>query len=415
LEAIQTARTLPESASTERSGLLTAAAVRQIELADITGALRTTQAIQEAENRDIARFEIVAALLLRSEHKIAVGICNGIENTDTRDSALSSVAESMATNGDLESALAVVTRIEDSSSRSSTLLLVVLTQASLKKFESTNRLTAVIDRAPLKLQALCETATSYLDLRQNDAARETYLEAQRVAKTAHLASHRLIVLQAKLGEMPQALVAATEVSDPLERDRIVKEIVFWVAGQGRIREALVLLPSIKNDFEYAATLREIAIRQADTGDVVGGLRSARSIADHAIRNECLRQLATIQIGKCDCSGAIATLTQAVEAARRVDVGGGTQVILLRETAIAQTQAGDLDSATQTFRRANAAIEAYEDPHYRAKLIATVAKAQAANGLSKDVKEWARKQPMPMIRARALIGLVEGMLAIGCKN
>jgi hypothetical protein len=129
----------------------------------------------------------------------------------------------------------------------------------------------------------------------------------------------------------------------------------------------------------------------------------------------LRQLATIQIGKCDCSGAIATLTQAVEAARRVDVGGGTQVILLRETAIAQTQAGDLDSATQTFRRANAAIEAYEDPHYRAKLIATVAKAQAANGLSKDVKEWARKQPMPMIRARALIGLVEGMLAIGCKN
>ena len=409
-EAIRTAQAL--DASIEAKDLLLAdAAATQAGFGDLSDALKTVQFLAEGR-RNFSRNEIIEALSAKGEHKKAIEVCRTIEQRDLRGSILCTIAASMAEKGELEQASLMVREIENAQERSLALLLMTLARLEARDFESAKRLAATIEKPMLKLRWLYEFGMAQLRANQSDAARQTYLDARQLEKAAKLSNPVfLISLQARIGELREALAAAEALDDPLERDRTMKDIALWLADNRQTTEAIRLLAKIENEFEQAETRMKLAIRQAKNGEIDEGLRTAKTVLMPSFRSQAFREIARHQFAKDDRNGAKASLVEALKSANELMPGGGTDIIVLREVAAAQAQTADLDAARQTFQQALKKTEAYPDLSYQAELIRQIAEAESLNGLSQDAKVWALKLPSPEIRFGALIGVVDAQLAL----
>src|SRR4029077_5337803 len=182
-------------------------------------------------------------------HKKALEVCRNMENADLREMNLSAVARATARHGDLEAALSIAKGLEKSKSHASTLLMMALMRLEARDIEAAQRLTLTIENPELKSAGLCEIAKAQLDSKQNDEARQTYLEARQLANTAKLtkAPGRLIILQAKLGDLQDALAALDALEDPAVRVGIAKQIMLWLAEKGQIAQAVRLISRIRED------------------------------------------------------------------------------------------------------------------------------------------------------------------------
>lgn len=402
-EAIRISQGFAE-ASEERRILLGRLAARQAELDDFPGAVATLQLIP-VERRDFGRYEVFTVLVDCGKHQQAIELSHGFPG-DEWEGYLPLVAYSMASRGELDAAVALRDGMKNPIHRRMALLLMIQARLEVRDIKSARRLTATIELPAHKLRALRDIANAELKMGMSDAARQTYLEAKQLAKSANLPSTMLIVLQAQFGELEEALAAAETVEDP---HWIWTEISLWLAGQGRYADAFRTAEKIKNEFGRNHTLEEIAVLQAKAGDIAGGLKTARSLPDAYFRSVALREIAKVRFAKEDRDGAKANLVEAVEAAGAVKAGGGTNVIVLWETAVAQAEMADAEAAAKTFQLALKATESYTKLDYRGSLAREVVQAAAVNALSKEALEWASKLPEPEVRIPALLGIADGLL------
>lgn len=295
-ESMTAIRALGDISGSERAYLPANVAMRQAEIDDLPGALETITSIPEANIRGLARVFVIDILLTRGAHQQAVDICRDIENVDVREGQLSSVAESKARNGDLEAALSIVKELEKSKNHEVTLVLVALASLEAGDIESAQRLTSMIENPLPKLRVLCEIADAQLNARQNDTARQTYREAQQLANTAKLTNvpALLVFLQAKLGDVQDALAVVDILDDPAIRIGIAKQIILWLAKKGQIAQAVSLVSRISDDPHKDDTLRELAVFQAKAGEIKAGLDAARSLQQAYARSYAFREIAEVQ-------------------------------------------------------------------------------------------------------------------------
>jgi hypothetical protein len=141
------------------------------------------------------------------------------------------------------------------------------------------------------------------------------------------------------------------------------------AAQAALREAMAVaanigpLKNLINDTPAAnadRAFREIAVAQADTGDVKGALATASSRGSDDWRSETLAAIAPIQARTGDIPGALATV----------------------RSIPAATPAAEADAAIASF--------------------------QARSGDSRAALDWATKLELPTARVFALIGIAEGL-------
>ena len=411
-ESIAAIRTLGDISGPENVRLPGVVAIRQAEIDDLSGALQTIKSIPDAGTRDFARNGVIEVLLAHGAHKQALDVSRSIENAFMRELNLSFVAEAKARHGDLDAALSIVNELEKSEQHASAMTMLILARLQAGDVESAQQLTSTIDNSLHKLRALYEIAKAQLAAQKNDAARQTYREAQQLAIKAKLPKVPgvLVVLQAQLGDVQGALAAVDALDDPAERTGITKQILLWLAGEGQIAQAVGLVPKIKDDPRKDHTLRELAVFLAKAGEIAAGLETASRLEDAYARSYAFREIAKVQFEKGNHVGAKTSLAEALKATVNFPVGGGTNVIMLQEVAAAQAQTGDVEAARRTFLDALKTTESYPDLSYRGQLAGDIAKAEAAAGLADAAAEWALKPSSPGMRAPALLGVVDGILA-----
>ena len=412
-ESMTAIRALGDISGSERAFLPANVAICQAEIDDLPGALQTIKSIPEANVRGFARVFVIDTLLTRGAHQQALEVSRGIENADVRERRLSSVAECKSRNGDLQAALSIVKELEKSKNHEVALVLVALARLEAGDIESAQRLASTIENSLPKFRVLCEIANAQLEAKQDDAARHTFREAQQLANTAKLTKPlvHLVVLQAKLGDLQGAMAVVDTLDDPAIRIGIAKQVILWLAEKEQIAQAVSLVSRIRDDPHKDDTLRELAVFQAKAGEIKAGLDAARSLQQAYARSYAFREIAKVQFEKGNRDGAKASLAEALKATVNFPVGGGTNVILVQEVAAAQAETGDAEAARQTFLLALTTTESYPDLSYRGQLAGNIAKAEAAAGLADAAAQWALKLPSPEMRVPALLGVVDGLLAM----
>ena len=113
-------------------------------------------------------------------------------------------------------------------------------------------------------------------------------------------------------------------------------------------------------------LKDIALAQAEAGDITSALSTAQSIDDAKVRDEALRNIASALAKSGNVSGAL-------DAARSIDRASPFGWRVLRGIILAQAKSGDIDGAFTTAR----SIIDHEIPYARA--LETITSAQAEAG------------------------------------
>ena len=118
------------------------------------------------------------------------------------------------------------------------------------------------------------------------------------------------------------------------------------------------------NIDHAGALGDIAVAQAEAGDMDGAFATARSIDNAGLRAWALRYIVVAQAEAGDMDGAFATARSIDDAWYRAGALG--------DIAEAQAEAGDMDGAFATAR-------SIDDAWYRAGALGDIAEAQAEAG------------------------------------
>jgi tetratricopeptide (TPR) repeat protein len=149
--------------------------------------------------------------------------------------------------------------------------------------------------------------------------------------------------------------------------------------------------------------RIVVWAQAKAGDIEGALETARRLTGGP-RAQGLEFIAQVQATRGDYKGALAT-AQGIEYPE-------VRATALAQVASAQRAAGDLAGAAKTFAKAvqvaHTSVPGLFDQAIARPLYA-VAYQQARSGDARTAWQWARREKSNFARARALLGVAEGML------
>ena len=139
-------------------------------------------------------------------------------------------------------------------------------------------------------------------------------------------------------------------------------------------------------------------------------QTAESIADPYRKCVRLRKLAVAEFEIGDGEDASTAIELAVAAGRKIEIGGGTDVIALTETATTQRTIGDRDGAAATFEIAIATANRYPEESYVAELLKGVASAQAGAGDVEAAVQSSRRQASALYRSRMLLGVANAIVS-----
>lgn len=394
----------------DRDGVLFWIVMAQNELGDFKGALETVERMASG-SRDGARMQIGLSVASAGQYQRAREIAKTLKDEFYRNAIFEEIAYTQAKSGKLDAALQTVADFEDERAAPAAgariLIVELLTESG--NIGDAIRVARLIKTPGVKLNALRKIATAQLDAGDRAAARITFEQARQLAKDENESSPFLVVLEARLRDIDGAVAAAKAFIDRSERNDTLRQIATVQARNGRFEEALKLLRLTEADMEMEFALKDIAIIQAKAGDIRGALKMLECARDHYVLSTSLERIARLQFKACDCQGGRASLLRAVEAAKSVEVGGGTKVIVLRKIATAQAETGDLNQARITFRQSLQATRVYKDEDYRASLGMEIARAQAKTCLTEEAVHWSCRSSSPIIRAYAFVGVASGIL------
>lgn len=220
------------------------------------------------------------------------------------------------------------------------------------------------DRAPAKT-TLREAFTAAMEIADNTAV-------SRNLRLDHIAR-----AQIEIGDIEGAQASARQIEDILDRVRALLAIARAQAAAGdrsvadaTIREALAGASSDAGRARPQA-LEEIAVVQADFGDIDGGLATAKMIEDAETRSEALSGISGAQADAGDFAGSLATAKSTGNPFLLVEA--------LNRIAAARADAGDRAAAAPAHEEALATAQASQDHSERQRLLRRVAMGQIETG------------------------------------
>jgi tetratricopeptide (TPR) repeat protein len=214
---------------------------------------------------------------------------------------------------------------------------------------------------------------------ERSAAAKSFEEGLAVAKTGELESKNLEYVANKLAQArdcDRAINIADVIRSASTKSLALRKIVFEVLKQHDIPRALKIADSIKDQsYDRALALGAVGATQA----------------------------------KAKLPAAAQTLERALEAAKLIEIGGGTDVIALYELGLTQVQAGYVDVAAKTFDEARRRALQYKEATYAAALFQDIARAQAGGGDPRGALACARSQSSQLFKALSLAGVIQGLI------
>jgi tetratricopeptide (TPR) repeat protein len=263
----------------------------------------------------------------------------------------------------LDEALADALAVESSDARASLLGRVVQALATAGNLQSAFQAAQSIppDRTMPRLTALQSIANAQIRLGLPRDARETLIQARRLADTLTGQLSRAETLYA-IGQLEAEAGMATEAAGAFQESLRLAESLEIPAGGNPCQ----VFPSTEGQLDQL--LKRLAQQQATTGNISDSLRTARLIRyEPRVRAEALRLIAgtQAQIGLKD--EAAPTLREALEAAhaaqtpperwpscpmnRHLGSSGATYVGMLCDVFKAQAKAGLIEDASATLEEA----------------------------------------------------------------
>jgi tetratricopeptide (TPR) repeat protein len=189
----------------------------------------------------------------------------------------------------------------------------------------------------------------------------------------------------------------------------LKYVADKLAQAGDCDRAIQIAEVIRNSSTQAVVLREIVVAVLKQHDIPRAFKIADSIKDQSyVRARALRAVGVAQ-AKAKLPAATQTFERALEAAKLIEVGGGTDVIALYELGFTQLQTGYVDLAAKTFDDARRRALRYKEATYAAALFQDIARAQTGGGDPRGALACARSQSSQLFKARSLVGVVQGLV------
>lgn len=378
----------------------------------------------------------------------ATEIAKTISSKHERDRSYAGISYAWAQQGNLEAAFNYAKKIEDESGKSNAYLLIAQTLLEKGKPELAKKTVKRILRPRTKLGALRNIASAQLRAGKKKDALKTIEEARQfVDNPSDKISLILLEVEAGDGNIEKAVELAKTIPDKEDRSFKFGSIVLTltkikgaqhafrflksrnipistIRKSGHYLEEIALAETKRNNslagmkivelidpnsYEYIFAIKKIAIYEAEQERFENALKIIAKIEDSYQKSEGLKEISLRQYHKEKKIDARRTLLLAIQSAKGVEIGGGTDVILLTELAIAQVKIQNFKNATTTFRLAIQKAKNYPENSYRGQMIGNVLEAQTkAMGKTITLKQALAYQS-PVIRSQALIGVAKGML------
>ncbi len=412
--ALQTVDLIPAEEVWQRNSTLAMVAMDLSKRHDFVGAVRVLNRIpsdDELAERLIARMkeqlspqeqtvidtalEESSALAIIAEdqaeaghRKLAYQTALGIRIHQRRDDGLSRVACIAADAGDLAVAQAALKGIDDREQKEPALVRVVAAMAKLGRFKEARDLLETIQDPSAKANALFEMAAGAAAQGDAKAARSLFQDATALEPSGKDAHNTGL----------QRIVAACLKSQSLELAEVFARDIHDLS---MLSEALQVIAVANWQVKNISKARRLFDESRQT---------AEKVVDAYSRCARLRELALAQFKTGEREGATTAIELAVASAQQIEIGGGTNVIALTETAKTQSIVGHRAGATASFKIARDAAARYPDESYVAQLLQDVAMAQARAGDVEAAVQAARQQTSALNRSCMLVGVANAILS-----
>ena len=379
-------------------GLTLALASAQAKAGNIKEALATTRSIDKNFRhdalRDIALAQAEAGDMRSARDTFAamLSVAQINDSTFLRPWSVRNIASAQAEAGDIDGALATARSIDDELILSWTLDDIAVEQMATGDEQSARDTLAValsvarkIDDKKERVSALSFVAAAHAKTGNTQSARDILATALSVARNIDVAFYRASALH-------RIALAQAEAGDAQ-------------SAQGTFAAMLSVAQMVDDEFNsyhLDSALRGIVSVQAQTGDMDGAFATARGIDNVESRAGALHDIASAQAQAGDKQSARDTFAAALSAARNID-DASSRAGALRNIAPAQAKAGDTDGAFATAR-------SIDDALFRAGALWGIASAQAEAGDFRDAMKTAMGIENNHARAMALTAIAKQLTA-----
>jgi tetratricopeptide (TPR) repeat protein len=311
-----------------------------------------------------------------------------IKDATDIDRGTGNVAVAQAQRGEFKEARQTAGQVKDAGIAARTLLEIARVQVQKKELDgATESLGAAIRRgeettdAEWVVEITQDVASLHVEMGDKKEGQASFEKALQILdktdgiRYRELCYRKLAVAMGKAGFRDQSVETFKRAlklagkNDLGIKDKELQD-VFNTAGvcviakaqaeAGLYTEAILTAKTVRDDFQRDLTLGEIGERQAERGDVEGALETAGLLGDKRRRAGIDYAVATAQLD-----------------------GGKWQAALKRGLGM-------------------------DDGFWKALVLRRAAKAQAVTDVD-GAMQWCEEQKSPEVRARALLGIAEGML------
>ncbi len=345
--------------------------------------------IEKASHKAVALLEVARCLARAERFTEAINVAETIGFGCFRDRALRTIASIAANTGDLSVSRRVATQIRNVDEKSLAMGDIAVAAAAKGLLKNALKTASAITRAQYRGKTIIRIAVVLAQSGNHKEAKKTLsaAEKEQIDPASRMAAQISIGKAfAKHGEFASARSIAERLSDQSARARIMVAIALEYARIG-------------NTVDAEKSFQE-------------GLQCALAIGDPYRVTKVLCAVAASQAEALDSTGAVRTLKEAVRIAKTIPAEGGTNVLALRDVAIAQAKAGNQMAARATFRDAMNAARAYEDEEYVARLCQDVMKAETECDDPQTALECANGLESCLIKCRSLLGIAIALVEKG---
>ncbi|HSG73103.1 MAG TPA: hypothetical protein VLA12_22000, partial [Planctomycetaceae bacterium] len=430
----------------------------QSQIDDRAGAIATVQSIEDASRRFYALWEISTIHAESGDLENARLFLELIppEEGYWRAQIFTTMAETQAKSGDFAAALETVNQIDKLPKNNADDHALILTEkwlalraiaiasADRGSFQQALDLTETIENVDLKIGTICDVAKIHAGKLDRATALRTLERALPIAeKPPSLAKLELIArLRAEFGDPEGCIQISTKYlrGVPAGCTNLLASIAYQINGNQRkslttYQTGLKLIREGETE-EYSYALTDISVEAVRANQLDRAIEIADTIGDDLMRSHARRMLVpellevndlenavrvaesienspydsaeafrtiAVKQARIDPSKAKQTFETALDHAKAIEIGGGTDVIAVYELGRAQGKAGFRDDASVTFELARKRAMSYAEDSYVAQLFQAIAEAQTESGDTQGALLSAQGQTSPMIKVRSLFG------------
>lgn len=317
---------------------------------------------------DDARGALLLKLIARDHLTAALETARSIEDNFEQSKALGKIAVAKSKAGDFTNALILARSITERVWRDSALKDIAIVLALGGNFTNALETAHIIECVIIRAEAVAGISVMQAILGEESTAQDNFASA---LETVHGHYHRheqaltlkgIAVIQAQVGKTSAArmmFAAALKAVREMEKEITVTWSLFLPAAAVPTKEV------------QASALKDIAVAQAQAGDLKGGLKTARNIRDTSKRIEALKDVAEVRGKAGDFRDAFVT-------ARSIG-DKKDQALILAKIAVAQARVEEQPTAQETLADALKLANSIGNVDDRLSALAKIAISQAAAG------------------------------------